>query len=63
MNGSEDYAYYQREIPGAYFIIGGGNEELKATYPHHHPKFDIDERAIKDIGKMFIGTVFEQLEN
>ncbi len=63
MNGSEDYAYYQREIPGAYFIIGGGNEELKATYPHHHPKFDIDERAIKDIGKMFIGTVFEQLES
>ncbi|QEY22292.1 amidohydrolase [Psychrobacillus sp. AK 1817] len=60
MNGSEDYAYYQQEIPGAYFIIGGGNEELKATYPHHHPKFDVDERAMIDIGKMFIGIIFEQ---
>ncbi|QGM29179.1 amidohydrolase [Bacillus sp. N3536] len=60
MNGSEDYAYYQQKIPGAYFIIGGGNEELKATYPHHHPKFDVDERAMIDIGKMFIGIIFEQ---
>ena len=62
MMGSEDFAYYQKEIPGVFFIVGGRNEELNATYPHHHPKFDVDERSIKEIGKVFIGTVFDFLE-
>ncbi|MUK90193.1 amidohydrolase [Ornithinibacillus sp. L9] len=61
MNGSEDFAFYQKEIPGVYFIVGGGNPEINATYPHHHPKFNIDERSIVDIGKMFISTVFDYL--
>ncbi|WP_342598940.1 M20 family metallopeptidase [Psychrobacillus sp. FSL H8-0483] len=63
MMGSEDFAYYQKVIPGTFFIIGGRNEELNATYPHHHPKFDVDERSMKEIGKVFIGTVFDYLEN
>lgn len=63
MLASEDFAYYQKVIPGTFFIIGGRNEELKATYPHHHPKFDVDERSMKEIGKVFIGTVFDYLEN
>ncbi|QUG42756.1 amidohydrolase [Psychrobacillus sp. INOP01] len=63
MMGSEDFAYYQKEIPGVYFIVGGRNEELNAIYPHHHPKFDVDERSIKEIVKVFIGTVFADLEN
>ena len=63
MMGSEDFAYYQKVVPGVFFMVGGHNEELNATYPHHHPKFDVDERSMKEIGKVFIGTVFDYLEN
>ncbi len=45
---SEDMGYVLEEIPGCYFFVGAGNEELGFTYPHHHPKFDFDERAMID---------------
>jgi amidohydrolase len=44
--GGEDFAYYLQEVPGCFFFIGAGNEEKGATYPHHHPHFDIDEDAL-----------------
>ena len=43
--GGEDFAYYLQEIPGAFFFFGSGDG---MTYPHHHPKFDIDEKALPD---------------
>lgn len=63
MMGSEDFAYYQQVVKGNYFIVGGGNPDLNAVYPHHHPMFDVDERAIGHIGKIFIGTVFDFLND
>ncbi|MHC8515572.1 M20 metallopeptidase family protein [Sporosarcina sp. ITBMC105] len=57
MMGSEDFAYYQKVVKGSYFLVGGRNPELHATYPHHHPMFDVDERSMAYIGKVFIGTV------
>ncbi|GGA78919.1 hypothetical protein GCM10008025_22970 [Ornithinibacillus halotolerans] len=59
MMGSEDFAFYQKEISGVYFTVGGRNEEINAIYPHHHPKFNVDERAMIEIGKMFISLVME----
>ena len=44
--GAEDMGYILEEIPGCYFFIGAGNEELGLDFPHHHPRFDIDERAL-----------------
>ena len=41
----EDFAYYTQHIPGAYFFTGA-KPPGDTTYPHHHPKFDIDERAM-----------------
>lgn len=60
MMGSEDFAYYQQEIPGCYFTVGGKNPETEDAYPHHHPMFDVDERVMQRIGKVFIGLVFEE---
>ena len=57
MMGSEDFAFYQKEIPGVYFLVGGRMKEEDAVYPHHHPKFNVDERAMINIGKMFISLV------
>jgi len=50
--GGEDFAYYMLERPGAYFFTGAQKEEN--PYPHHHPKFDIDERALPTAAKTLI---------
>ncbi|MFQ5434733.1 MAG: M20 family metallopeptidase [Anaerolineae bacterium] len=42
---SEDMGYVLEEIPGCYFFVGAGDDGHFA-YPHHHPKFDFDERAM-----------------
>ncbi len=43
--GAEDFGYFMEHTPGAMFNLGvqkEGHEE----YPLHHPKFDLDERAL-----------------
>ncbi|WP_066072079.1 M20 metallopeptidase family protein [Neobacillus soli] len=42
--GAEDFSYYLKEKTGAFINVGMQSE--KSQYPHHHPKFDIDEAAI-----------------
>ena len=44
--GGEDYSCYLQRVPGAFLFIGAGNEAKGLIYPHHHPKFDIDESAL-----------------
>jgi amidohydrolase len=44
--GSEDMAYMMETVPGCYFFIGSANAEKELNYPHHHPRFDFDERAM-----------------
>ena len=42
----EDFSYFQEEVPGFYFYLGGmtkGNTEL---HPHHTPDFFIDESGL-----------------
>jgi amidohydrolase len=41
--GGEDFAYYLQKVPGAFFFLGMGDGQ---HHPHHHPAFDIDERAL-----------------
>lgn len=48
--GGEDFSYYMLEKPGAYFFTGAEKE----GYPHHHPKFNIDERALPVAAKTLI---------
>lgn len=45
---SEDMGFILDEIPGCYFFIGASNDALGYIYPHHHPRFDFDERAMID---------------
>jgi amidohydrolase len=44
--GSEDMAYMMQTVPGCYFFIGSANAEKGLNFPHHHPRFDFDERAL-----------------
>ena len=45
-SGSEDYAFYLEKIRGAFFFHCGAFEDAAANYPHHHPKFDINESVL-----------------
>lgn len=42
--GGEDFAYYLRKVPGAFIFVGSGDG---MPHPHHHPGFDLDERALE----------------
>ncbi|TPG88840.1 amidohydrolase [Brevibacillus laterosporus] len=59
--GAEDFAYYLQKVPGTFFYVGGRNPEINATYPHHHPMFDVDERSMLVTGKLFISAVMNYL--
>jgi amidohydrolase len=44
--GGEDFAYYLEKVPGTFFFTGAKPLGVETPYPHHHPKFDIDEKAM-----------------
>lgn len=41
--GGEDYAYFAQAVPSCFFWVGVRNDEKGFNWPHHHPRFDIDE--------------------
>jgi len=41
--GGEDFAYYLQRVPGAFFMLGIGDNR---PYPHHSSRFDIDESVL-----------------
>jgi len=41
--GAEDMALLMEAVPGCYFFLGAGTED---AWPHHNPRFDIDEEAL-----------------
>ncbi|GFE81774.1 N-acyl-L-amino acid amidohydrolase [Steroidobacter agaridevorans] len=45
---AEDFSFFEREIPGVYYIIGSTRDfKDKASTPSNHsPRFDIDERVL-----------------
>ena len=46
MLGSEDFSFYLEKIPGAFVYLGVKNEAKGIVFPHHHPRFDIDEDVL-----------------
>ena len=55
--GGEDMAYYLQRVPGAFFFLGAAPEEEQLTFPHHHPKFQLDERAVPLGMELFLRCV------
>ena len=44
--GVEDFAFFTREVPGAFYSLGVRNEAEGITAPIHHELFDVDESAM-----------------
>lgn len=46
MMGGDDFAFYAQRVPSSYVFVGTRNAEAGSTFPHHHPRFTIDERSL-----------------
>ncbi len=57
--GGEDFAYYLQEIPGAFLFFGAGDG---TKFPHHHPGFDFDERALAPAAYLLASLALEYLK-
>ncbi len=44
--GAEDFAFYGRKAPAAFAVLGVRNEAKGIIYPHHHPRFNVDEDVL-----------------
>lgn len=46
VTGAEDFSYFQREVPGFYFFLGGMTPGNTQSFPHHTPDFLIDDSGL-----------------
>ena len=60
--GSDDMAYFLQAVPGCYFIVGAHNEEKGAKYPHHHPRFQIDEDSLPIAAEVLTRAALDYLQ-
>ena len=44
--GGEDFAYYARQVPGTFILLGVSNPRKGKRHLLHQPEFDIDEDAL-----------------
>jgi amidohydrolase len=50
---SEDFAYFLERVPGALVLLGAGDPARGIDAPHHSPRFDISESALKVGAELF----------
>lgn len=43
----EDFAYYLQKTAGAFYRVGTGNADKNTTFGLHHPRFNVDEDALR----------------
>lgn len=58
---AEDFSAFQQKAPGCFFYVGAGNKEKGIIYPHHHPRFTIDEESLFIGFQMFVQSTFKFL--
>jgi amidohydrolase len=56
--GGEDFSAYLERAPGAFFWVGAGSED---AVPHHHPRFVIDEAALRPGMTVFVRAALDYL--
>jgi len=46
VTGGEDFSYFQNEVPGFFFFLGGMTPGTTKSFPHHTPDFIIDDSGL-----------------
>ena len=65
VTGAEDFSYFQNEIPGLYFFIGGKPEtepEGQSLGGHHTPDFFVDDSGMLTGMKAFINLTLDYMK-
>lgn len=60
--GGEDFAYFLKEVPGAFFFLSSSNPEKHTNIPHHNPLFNIDEDVLYIGSAAFVSIVENYLK-
>jgi amidohydrolase len=55
--GGEDFSAFQACAPGTFLLLGATDPEVTEIHDHHHPQFDIDERALANGVKVISESV------
>lgn len=56
---AEDFSYYQKAVPGFFFMLGSRNQKKGYNYPLHNSKFDFSESILKKGVILFLKTAAE----
>ena len=59
---SEDFSEFSARVPGVFVFLGTGNELKGCNYPHHNPRFNIDEDILPAGVEMYTRYALKFLE-
>ena len=59
--GGEDFSFFQEQVPGFYFFLGGMTPGNTQAYPHHTPDFKIDDNGLLLGVKAFLQLTIDYL--
>lgn len=64
ITGAEDFSFYQKQIPGVYFFVGGKpiNVKPEDAPSHHTPDFYIDESGMKTGVKAMVNLTLDYMD-
>jgi len=63
ITGAEDFSFFQKEVPGLYFFLGGMTPGNTTPFPHHTPDFYIDEGGLLLGVKTFVQMSIDYLND
>lgn len=61
-SASEDFAYYAQKVPSTFLFVGAMPDNGE-SYPHHHPKFNINEKSMLITAKLVSGIIIDYIKN
>lgn len=65
ITASEDFSFFQQEIPGVFFFLGiaPDNTPVEKTAPNHSPYFQVNEKALENGVRALTGLALDYLAN
>ena len=59
----EDFSEFSERVPSTFIFVGIGDKEKGTDYPHHHPKFNIDEDVLPIGVELHVNTALKYLND
>lgn len=61
--GAEDMSFFLEKVSGAYAFLSNPRKIDGVCYPHHHPKFDVDESLFERGANLLANVALKYLES